>query len=87
MKEQVKDVVIRALKTFWQSTLATLLITIPEIVELLPSGWKALQPVLISAGVGAIAAGLSAAYNGVILPFINKLKAKKNGGETSDAGK
>ena len=83
----MKDVLIRALKTFWQAMLATLVVAIPEIVELVPQGWGVLKPVLISAGVGAIAAGFSAAYNGVILPIINKEKAKHNGGETSDASK
>ena len=83
----MKDVLIRALKTFWQAMLATLVVAIPEIVELVPQGWGVLKPVLISAGVGAIAAGFSAAYNGVILPIINKAKAKQNGGETSDASK
>ncbi len=79
----MKDVLIRALKTFWQAMLATLVVAIPEIVELVPQGWGVLKPVLISAGVGAIAAGFSAAYNGVILPIINKAKAKQNGGDTS----
>ncbi len=79
----MKDVLIRALKTFWQAMLATLVVAIPEIVELVPQGWGVLKPVLISAGVGAIAAGFSAAYNGVILPMINKAKAKQNGGDTS----
>ena len=79
----MKDVLIRAVKTFWQAMLATLVVAIPEIVELVPQGWGVLKPVLISAGVGAIAAGFSAAYNGVILPIINKAKAKQNGGESS----
>ena len=79
----MKDVLIRALKTFWQAMLATLVVAIPEIVDLVPQGWGVLKPVLISAGVGAIAAGFSAAYNGVILPIINKAKAKQNGGESS----
>ena len=79
----MKDVLIRAFKTFWQAMLATLVVAIPEIVELVPQGWGVLKPVLISAGVGAIAAGFSAAYNGVILPIINKAKAKQNGGESS----
>ena len=86
MKESVKDVLIRAFKTFWQATVATLIIAIPEVVDLIPAGWAALKPVLISAGVGAIAAGLSAAYNGVILPVINKVKSKQNGGDSSVEG-
>ena len=76
MKEKVKDVLIRAGKTFWQAMLATIVVAMPEIVELIPEGWVAVQPVLVSAGVGAVAAGLSAAYNGVIAPAIEKLKGK-----------
>ena len=83
MKESVKDVLIRAGKTFWQATVAALVIAIPEVVELLPKGWEVTKPMLISVCVGAIAAGLSAAYNGVILPVVNKLKAKQNGGDSS----
>lgn len=83
MKANFKDVLIRALKTFWQATLASIMIAIPEVIELIPSGWVAIKPVLISAIVGALAAGLSAVYNGVIAPLIHK-----NGGEASiDEGK
>ena len=74
MNEKVKDVLIRALKTFWQAGLASLCIAIPEIIELIPSGWNAVVPVLVSAGVGAVAGGLSAAYNGVIKPLLEKHK-------------
>ena len=69
-----KDIAIRALKTLWQATLASIMVAIPEIVELIPQGWAALKPVLISAVVGAIAAGLSAMYNGVIKPIVEKLQ-------------
>lgn len=72
--EKIKDVAIRALKTLWQATLASLLVSAPQIAELIPQGWTALKPVLISAVVGAIAAGLSAMYNGVIKPIIEKYK-------------
>lgn len=74
MKESVKDVVTRALKTFWQAALASLAVTLPQIVENLYSGWNVLKPILVSAGIGALAAGFSAAYNGVIKPIIVKLK-------------
>lgn len=83
MKEKMKDVLIRAGKTFWQATLATIVVAMPEIIDLIPAGWEALQPVLISAGVGAVAAGLSAAYNGVLAPILDKMKHKQNGGESS----
>ena len=83
MKEKMKDVLIRAGKTFWQATLASIVVVMPEIIELVPAGWEVLKPVLISAGVGAVAAGLSATYNGVLAPILDKMKLKQNGGESS----
>ena len=68
-----KDWVIRALKTFWQAALSALLIALPEIINLIPNGWEAIQPVLVSAGVGALAAGLSALYNGLIAPHLKTI--------------
>ena len=75
MSDKIKDIAIRAGKTFWQTALASLLVTIPQIVENIGAGWEALKPVLISAGIGALAAGLSAAYNGVVKPIVEKIKA------------
>lgn len=75
MKERAKDVAIRAFKTFWQTALASLIFAMPQITENLYAGWEVLKPVLVSAGVGALAAGLSAAYNGVLKPLAEKLKA------------
>ena len=97
MNTKVKDVLIRAGKTFWQSALAALAVAIPEIIKLIPNGWEALMPVLVSAGVGALAAGFSAMWNGVIAPAINKAKwnngtaviptIDENGGDSSVEGK
>ena len=98
MKDKLRDVAIRAGKTFWQTALATLVVAIPEIVELIPKGKEALVPVVISALTGALAAGLSATWNGVIAPLLDKLKKKEvvaniieelaevvaDGGESSD---
>ena len=78
----IKEVFLRALKTFWQTTAASLMVEMPSIVELIPSGWAALKPVIISVVVGAIAAGLSAAWNGVLAPIFEKYK---NGGVDTDA--
>lgn len=75
MNEKFKDVVTRAFKTFWQTTLASIIFAMPQISATMGAGWEALKPVLISAGVGALAAGLSAAYNGVLKPLAEKLKA------------
>lgn len=81
MKEKAKDVAIRAFKTFWQTALASLLIATPKITENIGDGWDALKPVLLSALVGALAAGLSATYNGVLKPIAEKLKANNASAE------
>lgn len=77
LKEKLKDIGIRALKTFIQATLASFVVAIPQFIELIPD-WAAIQPLLISAGVGALAAGFSAAYNGVIKPMLTKLNKKSD---------
>lgn len=96
MNLKVKDVLNRAGKTFWQAALASLVVSIPEIINLIPNGWDAVIPVLLSAGVGALAAGLSAVWNGVVAPMLDKLKYREvvpvesvtDGGESpSDEGK
>lgn len=89
LDSKIRDIIIRAVKTFWQAALASLMVAIPNIIDLIPVGWVAMKPVLVSAGVGALAAGLSAVYNGVIAPWVEKLKYRQavevevveNGGE------
>lgn len=75
MSEKIKDTIIRAAKTFWQTALASLIFAIPQITENIGAGWEILKPVLISVGVGALSAGLCAAYNGALKPLAEKLKA------------
>jgi hypothetical protein len=77
MNRKLNDVLVRAGKTFWQAALASLVVAIPEIINLIPNGWDAVMPVLLSAGVGALAAGLSAVWNGVVAPMLNKLKYRE----------
>lgn len=73
MNEKVKDVLIRALKTFWQAALASLMAAAGsgavgmEIFQ--DNTWK---KVLISVIIGAVASGLSAVYNGIIKPALDK---------------
>jgi hypothetical protein len=69
-----QDVVIRSLKTFWQSAVAYLVATLStQGVEVLER-----EGVLGGLLIGALAAGLSASWNGVVQPKLNKLK----GGES-----
>ena len=77
MNRNLNDILVRAGKTFWQAALASLVVAIPEIINLIPNGWDAVIPVLLSAGVGALAAGLSAVWNGVIAPLLDKLKHRE----------
>ena len=64
-----KDVAIRSLKTFWQSAIAYLAATISsQGLDLFES------EVIGGLLIGALAAGLSASWNGVVQPKLNKLK-------------
>lgn len=69
MREKAKDILNRAMKTFWQAALASLMANFTVLAAALTEtgGWKR---VAISVGVGAVAAGLSAMYNGVIKPLL-----------------
>lgn len=67
MKDKAKDVAIRALKTFVQSSIAYLVATIGA-VDVFDKG--------VAEGliIGALAAGVSASWNGAIQPMLNLLK-------------
>lgn len=63
-----KDIAIRALKTFWQSAAAYLVACLGQGVDLFEG--EAIGGLLI----GALAAGISASWNGVVQPRLDKLK-------------
>jgi len=69
MNEYQKDVVIRAGRTFWQAMLAYLLADATVLQEAL-SGWGRGRHMLLTLAIGAVAAGFSAVYNGVVLPLL-----------------
>ena len=69
MKEKIKDIVIRALKTFLQGFLGALAITLPN-TDL--SDMTLLKSILI----GAVAGGISAVMN-LVANLINKNKVKE----------
>lgn len=72
----MQDVVIRAGKTFWQSTFAYIVTSIGASFSGIDVfDGDAIVNALMGVIIGAIAAGLSASYNGVIAPII-----KGNGG-------
>lgn len=70
-----KDVAIRAMKTFWQSSIAYLVATFStqmgsvDVFDL-----HDVQSVFGSLLVGALAAGISASWNGVVQPLLEKYK-------------
>ncbi len=66
-KNRVKDIAVRALKTFWQAAIGYALtaITTAGITDI--SAAKAIIGGIIAS---AIAAGASAAWNGVISPLL-----------------
>ena len=65
----MKDVAIRALKTFWQSAVAYL------VAALSTQGIDLFEGDVIGGLlIGALAAGISATWNGVAQPRLDKLK-------------
>ena len=63
-----KDIAIRALKTFWQSAIAYLVASLSQGVDLFEG------EVIGGLLIGALAAGISASWNGVVQPRLDKLK-------------
>ena len=68
-----KDVAVRSAKTFWQSAIAYLIATFStqmsgvDVCDL-----HDIQSVFGGLLIGALAAGLSATWNGVVQPMIGK---------------
>ena len=63
-----KDIAIRSFKTFWQAGIAYLVASLGQGVDLFEG------EVIGGLLIGALAAGISASWNGVIQPRLNKLK-------------
>lgn len=67
---KTKDVAIRALKTFWQSGIAYVVATLStQGIEVFEG-----EGVFFGLIIGAVAAGISASWNGVIQPVLDKYK-------------
>ena len=70
-----KDIAIRAVKTLWQASMAYLVATFgtqmagADVFDL-----EALGSVVASLLIGALAAGISASWNGVVQPILTKRK-------------
>ena len=63
-----KDIAIRALKTFWQASIAYLVASLSQGIDLFEG------EVIAGILIGALAAGISASWNGAVQPVLNKLK-------------
>ena len=72
MNEKTKDVLIRALKTFWQAALGYLLADAALLQKALTVPMK--ESILATLLAGAAAAGFSAIYNGIIEPMLPPIK-------------
>ena len=72
MNAKTKDVLIRALKTFWQAALGYLLADAALLQAALTMPLK--DSILATLLAGAAAAGFSAIYNGIIEPMLPSIK-------------
>jgi hypothetical protein len=63
-----KDIAVRALKTFWQSAIAYLVASLSQGADLFEG------EVIGGLLIGALAAGISASWNGAVQPVLNRLK-------------
>ena len=84
MSKQIKDVAVRAGKTFWQAAFGYIVTSVGVSLSGVDAfDGDAIRNALIGITIGACAAGLSAAYNGAIVPVVNKMTGKAHGGDTS----
>ena len=65
-----KDVLLRAFKTFWQAAVSYIIM---NIANLNPFDGSANKKVWLGFAAAALAAGCSAAWNGVLKPLWDKL--------------
>ena len=72
-----KDIAIKALKTFWQSAIAYLVASLStQMTGVDVFDIHSLKSVGASLLIGALAAGLSASWNGVVQPKLDKYKGE-----------
>lgn len=78
MNEKAKDVAKKAMQRFLQSSIAYLVAALStQIAGVDVFDLHALKSVAGSLIIGAFAAGLSASWNGVIQPVLDKLKKEE----------
>ena len=70
---QLKEIAERAIKTFFEGLLASLIANVTVLSGTMDDT-DAFKTAAVSLFVGAVAAGVSAVYNGVIEPLFKKEK-------------
>ena len=80
--EKLKDIALRALKTFIQSFVSLFVAGLAGV----DFTGEALWDTLISLAISAGAAAVSAVWNGVISPLVEKLKGTSEDTDSDDAG-
>lgn len=74
----MKDVLMRALKTFWQAALSYLILNSEMLFnDFLNFNFDKLKQFVIALALGTLAAGLSAMYNGVLKPLAENFKKEE----------
>lgn len=82
MSERTKDIIIRALKTFWQAALGYIIVDINALLVGI-SDFNITEEMLKTVAIGAVAAGCSAVWNSVLSPLFSS-KEKGQSKEVED---
>lgn len=67
----MNDILVRALKTFLQAAGAVVIANLTVLTTEI-SDWSVWKHAAVPVFIGALAAGLSAAWNGVVSPWLKK---------------
>lgn len=80
MSDRTKDIIIRALKTFWQAALGYIIVDINALLVGI-SNSDITEGMLKTVAIGAVAAGCSAVWNSVLSPLFSKEKGQPSDSE------
>lgn len=82
MSDRTKDIIIRALKTFWQAALGYIIVDINALLVGMADS-SITEGMLKTLAIGAVAAGCSAVWNSVLSPLFSS-KEKGQSGEVEE---
>lgn len=82
MSDRAKDIIIRALKTFWQAALGYIIVDINALLVGMADS-NITEGMLKTLAIGAVAAGCSAVWNSVLSPLFSS-KEKGQSGEVEE---